>query len=182
MNIVSYLVRIWHALLTPEDLLEMTEEQVNDYQRDSKKPVEQRSNATINPARRTWKAILGVPQAEGAKTIIPGEPQDSKPALIHMLTPDIMTGLMDLGVGGIDLKLLIRGDDDEWEIMWGGYVLEVEDIVQQVVMSVFKKSEEREVRDRLDRKMKWVLMDHNTNHYQRRLPLLTPGDILKHLR
>ena len=73
---------------------------------------------------------------------------------------------MDLDVGGKDLKLLIRGDHDEWEIMWGGYVLGVEDIVQQVVTSVFKKSEEREVQDRLDRKMKWVLMDHNTNHYQ----------------
>jgi hypothetical protein len=175
MTVVGYLVRVWHALLTPEDqLTEMTKHKMKDYNEILKKPSEQRSGDLINPSRRTWKAIAGLNKS---LTKNESEMKVTKTALIHMLTPEIMAGLTELGVGGKELKLLI-GDDDEWELAWAGYTMGVEDIVQQIVGSNFKKSEEREFRDMLEKKVEWVLMDHSDVHYQRRIPLLTPGVIV----
>jgi hypothetical protein len=175
MNIVEYLVRVWHALLTPEDQLpEITGDKIKEYDHMLKKLSERRSDNLINLSRRSWKAIVGCNES---LTDNESDPKVSKTALIHMLTPEIMSGLTELGVGGKELKLLI-GDDDEWEIGWGGYKIGVEDIVQQVVCSNFKKSEEREVRDMLLKKVEWVLMNHDGVHYQRRIPLLTPGVIV----
>jgi hypothetical protein len=135
------------------------EAQLKAYELGLQNPEGQIAPEVMVTAQRGWATFLS-PVATAKRTVMKS-----------LLTQQVMERLIKLGLGGEGYALLLPSVGEGWE----SYRDAVTAIFEEEIVGMPSASkEERQVRDLLLQKWRFVAMSHQNLHFQRPLPLLTP--------
>ena len=160
-TITEYLGNIWRSLLSAMSYFAMGEDvKWKVYREQLKLEVGAREVDMLREGAIAWSSL-----SDSAL-------HPNRVPLMKMLTATLMSGMNEVSSGQTAVDLLVGSGGGIWEL----YCERVEALFEQhILRKVFEEEEERKVQGMFRRKWEFVKFDHESNHYQRPLPMLTPS-------